>query len=59
MALPARQQRIEERAFAWQRNGFREPVDAPIIRRLSGILGKAASLEDYKACLVEKYGNRA
>lgn len=34
-------------------------VDGPIVRRLSGSLEKAASIEDYKTYLAEKYGNWA
>lgn len=31
-------------------------VDAPIVRRLSGILSQQVNAEDYKEHLVEKYG---
>ncbi len=33
------------------------PVDAPITRRLSGILSQQVSIEDYKKHLVDKYGS--
>jgi len=33
------------------------PVDAPIVRRLSGILSQQISIEDYKEHLVEKYSS--
>jgi replication fork clamp-binding protein CrfC len=33
-------------------------VDAPIVRRLSGILSQEASIEDYYKYLEEKYGGQ-
>jgi len=33
------------------------PADAPIVRRLSGVLSRQVSIEDYKEHLVEKYGS--
>ncbi len=33
------------------------PVDAPIVRRLSGILSQQVSIEDHKEHLAEKYGS--
>jgi antitoxin component of RelBE/YafQ-DinJ toxin-antitoxin module len=33
------------------------PVDAPIVRRLSGILSQQVSIEDYKKHMVDKYGS--
>ncbi len=33
------------------------PADAPITRRLSGILSQQVNIEDYKEHLVEKYGS--
>jgi len=33
------------------------PADAPITRRLSGILSQQVSIEDHKKHLVEKYGS--
>ncbi len=33
------------------------PPDAPITRRLSGILSQQVSIEEYKEHLVEKYGS--
>jgi len=33
------------------------PVDAPITRRLSGILSQKVNIEDYKEHLVEKHGS--
>ena len=40
-----------------QLNNHDDPlVDAPIVRRLSGILSKDVSVDDYYAYLEEKYG---
>ena len=33
------------------------PADAPITRRLSGILSQQVSIDDHKEHLVEKYGS--
>ena len=33
------------------------PADAPITRRLSGILSQKVSIEDHRKHLVEKYGS--
>ena len=41
-----------------QRLPIEEPLtDAPIVRRLSGILSQDVNIADYKTHLVEKYGN--
>lgn len=34
-------------------------ADAPIVRRLSGILSQEASVDDYREYLEEKYGDQA
>ncbi|MBC8509814.1 MAG: hypothetical protein ISR58_05750 [Anaerolineales bacterium] len=33
------------------------PIDAPIVRRVSGILSKRVNIEDYKKHLTQKYGS--
>ena len=41
-----------------QRLSIEEPLtDAPIVRRLSGILSQDVDIADYKTHLAEKYGN--